>query len=149
MLLLDILDTKKTRIEKILKTTLNFLQTIQFINKGGCGYASLVIQKTLKDYEIKSEIVYLYRSLDSAYMTNESSLKTKGDKFSSCAHAVVKAGRYYIDSTGILNVDEYFCKLVLTTEQVKLSLRNKSHWNETFNRKENVPRLVEIFGIEI
>ena len=137
-----------------LKVLLPRLNNVYRVNAGGCAMVALSLQTWLKDiHDIDGDIVYLYQyegSRDYCNLSNNAN--------GSCAHAVLRVGRTYIDSTGMYNgvkalnsrniIGHVAQKLVVPTSLVLESINYKGHWNTTFDRHDGLAEIHAILNIK-
>lgn len=138
----------KTFSLNTLTPMLRELDNIPFVNGGGCAIIAYSLAKYInKQAPRQARIVYLFQNWDDAYDNLKQGLPD------SCAHAVVKVGDSYVDSTGIHTLKELIdnwhdCPRTITISQ-KLTLAsiNNKGWNPLFSRRTNVPTIQNILDV--
>jgi len=132
------------------KETRKFLNAIDSINYGGCGFSALALYDAAKREGLKPKIVYLYH----AFFESESMLKNnqfkegKRKTADACSHVLVKIGNRLYDSSGVIGKSMlYMYKLDedITREHLVASINNKGVWNPCFERRFWVPRIQKYF----
>jgi hypothetical protein len=132
------------------KETRKFLNAIDSINYGGCGFSALALYDAAKRDGLKPKIVYLYHffgelsSIEKNNKFKEGKIKTA----TSCSHVLIKIGNKLWDSSGVIrksmlymyNLDED-----ITREHLVASINNKGVWNPCFEREFWAPRIQKYF----
>jgi hypothetical protein len=137
---------------RTLKTLLQRLNSINWINNGGCGISALVIYKWLKENNKRNiEFMFLYNQ-ESVYKTNSRKLSKGNKHLVSPSHVVVLWRGKIIDSNGIKTnsyTQLYDYSHIIDDINFLIGSINFSEWNDMFNRKESIPIIQEITGINI
>ena len=158
---------KKSDI-KTLSDVQKYLNSIPYINCGGCGYSAYAIYLWLKKTNYPKinnvSFVYLYSGIsdDYYYKTNESFIKGERSSATACSHIMVNIGRKngtkFIDSSpeGIdLKVSKYHsdCEFNVVRRHNGIdesTLRNSlkhGSWNDIFDKK-NIKKIEKMLDIK-
>jgi len=129
---------------------LNEINEIDYVNCGGCAIVAYGLQKYIKDNHpnMNPQIMYLFNRYD-----NECYENVKNNRNDSSCHVVVKVGDTYIDSEGVHVPSELkhtwsiINELQVPREFALLSI-NEAIWNPAFDRKEGIPKIKEILGLD-
>ena len=125
------------------------LNTIPYLNRGGCAIAALAVHEYASKLGVQTEVVFLLsRAKDYSDLSN--------NKPATCMHAVIKINNCYYDSDGRVykkRLPGYFSNHIKCIPISKIllieSIRLKEGWNHTFDRKKNLPKIDKIIGIPI
>lgn len=137
---------------------LEYLNSVDNINRGGCGIAALAIHRWLEKNNMlrDTKIVFLYDYITrSIYDTNYQILKNNNNGIPEGApHIVVKRLKKYIDSEGVLSAKyinfRYVFRLEVDSEFLLTAINNNLHvWNASFNRKKELPRIAKRLKIDL
>ena len=132
------------------KQTRKFLEAIDSINYGGCGFSALALYDAAKREGLKPKIVYLYHffggpsSIEKNNKFKEGKVKTAA----ACSHVLIKIGNKLWDSSGVITksmLDQYTVDEGITREHLIASINNKKVWNPCFERGFWVPRIQKYF----
>ena len=122
----------------------DYLSSIPKINYGGCGFAALAMYRWLQKYnkEENIELVFLYSSWcdEETYHQNNKFIFNKSRTIDSCSHAAIKFNDSIIDCNNIRNYADIYdgsYKYIhhISEHFIKKSLRCRSKWNPSFDRK--------------
>jgi len=135
-----------------LKDVQRYLNSIIFINSGGCGIAALAMFKWLKKNNLIEEnttnFVFLYKSDDGTdYLNNSSVLKQKSGIPVAPAHVILFHKGNYIDSEGIVEVNEYHWLQNVNEENFVVRANNNLFtWCGFFDRNniKDIEKMLEI-----
>lgn len=139
---------------------LNALDSVDCINRGGCGISALVIYKWLQQNGLLTsdfKIVFLYDNEYSYEVNSERLNNGQVDKLIVPAHVCVYNAGYYIDSQGMkVNVATYRRVHAFNNVDYLIGVINSpngeswvGNWNWAFVRKQSVPYIQEITGIDL
>lgn len=122
-----------------LKEVRKYLNSIPYINNGGCAVSALAMYLWLKNNKKVNKdtrIVYFYGGV-SSWVSNKKALKgDKQTKPAGCYHATLRHKGMFLDSEGIQNANHYWKKhTIKNISFVKESIREPYNWNTMFNRK--------------
>lgn len=161
---------KRKSIQDQFKDMLRRINSIDFINCGGCGVVALTIYKWLKKHKMLSsdfKFIFVYRG-DSVMYSHNHVILTKIDKSPNLiknllvpSHIVIYNDGNYYDSNGLLvdfysnlqhNVLDVNAILTILNETIddEGDIRTWDlRWNCMFNRKKNVPLIEKYSGIKL
>lgn len=140
-----------------IKDVLDYLNTIPYINRGGCAIAALAVylwakqnNKLPEDFEIW----YLHYWTDD-YNDNQNYLAGNNSWSSSCTHAVIYYDGKIVDSnTEDVNTAAYGRHILSIPKSmvetfILDTLDNIYMWNPDFNREKYVPQIEEKLNITL
>jgi len=131
------------KLKRLIVMKLLALDEIPRINSGGCAIVAFNLYRFLRNEGYYPDIVYLVDEWDETAINSGSTR--------SCAHAMVRVGKEYFDSTGwytstkIPEKWQPYNKIELSPGYVYNSIKHAS-WNNAFNREEYVPDIEEILA---
>lgn len=138
--------------------TQQFLNSVEYINYGGCGIAALALYDAAVLEGRKPKIVYLYHPYHEAdsRTINEGIMKGEIEptKATSCYHICVQIGKKIYHADGEFTKDHEagylldFPKQYVTKELLLNSLKYAG-WNSQFDRKKWVPKIKEMLKLEV
>jgi hypothetical protein len=137
---------------------LKYLDSIRYINNGGCGVAALAIYRWLEKNNMlrDTKIVFLYDyGTHHLYKHNYDILKNnKNDIPEGAPHIVIKRLNKYLDSEGVLSnkyINFHYCdKLEVDAEFLLTAVNNNlDMWCRLFNRKEYLPKISRKLKIDL
>lgn len=130
------------KLKKLIVSKLEEIDEIPYVNNGGCAVVAINLYRYILKLGFYPQIVYL---------DNDYGIRENLNGGHSCAHAFVKVGEEYFDSTGWytystlpekhrnLNVIE------LSEDYVEQAVQDPYNWNDTFDR-ENIPKIERILA---
>lgn len=129
------------------------LNTIPHINRGGCGIVAHALYTALQKAEIKASIVYVIRP----HRDQDIIEKLNNNEPTSCAHVLVKVGRYYYDTKGQHKskkaIQEEFIGYIdlvkVDPEFAYKSAAEQNSWNRTFNRERYANAIPKLLGVKV
>jgi len=145
---------------KSFKDAVRFLDSIPYINRGGCAISAVSLFLWLKKNGYNTQqtkIVYFYRH-SSTYRTNQMFLSNKSKGASSCEHAVLYHKGCFIDSRGVIDkntnshprISDYKLSHYIDFDvQFFMSSFKSSNWNDDFMRVKHVPIIEETLDIDL
>lgn len=140
---------------KTIEDVLEFLNTIEYINEGGCGFSAYAIYLWLKKENKLPEdfeIVYLYWNKQD-YKYNQRFISGEESTATSCTHACIYMNKKYFDSEGSVDIDDTFYRAIMSITPsiidifMQSSLEDEYIWNPRFDREYYVPIIEEKLGI--
>lgn len=143
---------------KTLKEIQQYLNSIPYINEGGCGISAYamylwlnknkLINKSL--FKKSFKFVLLYRSYsEDFYINNQNVLRNHSGNAVAPAHMVIYYNNKYLDSTGVVDISEYKWVQHVTDEWfIQNCINNIITWNNSFDRK-HVPQIESMLNIEL
>jgi len=147
---------KSKDLLKGLSKVRKFLDSIPYINGGGCGYSALAMYRWLEKHNYNMDEVsftFLYISGDDSFSINEEFLMGLRAYPTSCSHVLIRIGDELYDSSGgleffkenwyVANRHDY-----LDIDFLLLSLKY-GEWNDLFDRHAEIPKIAEKFSIEL
>lgn len=145
------LNHMKKALANSFRDTRRFLNQIAFINQGGCGVAALALYDAAVRDGKNPKIVYLYSPFFDygSQQINEKFKQGKVKRAAPASHVVLKVGRNYWDSDGIIpaaRISFYQKDDTITREHLISSINNRGAWNTTFNRKYWIPKIKAYFN---
>ena len=129
------------------------LNTVPDINRGGCGIVAHAFYTACTQNNIPAKIVYIVRpSIDDDVIN-----KMNNNEPTSCAHVMVKIGRYYYDTEGVYKSKiaiqkEFFSKIELVPvdpEYAYAAASAQNSWNKRFNRERYANIIPRMLGVEV
>lgn len=117
------------------------------INAGGCAYFAVALQKKLRESGLKPRIYILSNGKLASYVnqsrTNVTAAQANRAGYS-IAHVLIRLGKYYVDSTGVISDIKKTKWLFYKGGYVKLEkeeaikgwLKEKDRWNPMFDKKQ-------------
>ena len=133
------------------KAVLGFLNTIPYINNGGCAISALAMYRWLKANNKlgNNTSFYFLEDDEDQHMQNKRCLAIKHGKPTSCDHAVLNYNGIHIDSRGKYNIHEPY-KLEIRDENfIVKAINNIRTWNYFFQREEQIPVIEMQLGIDL
>jgi hypothetical protein len=131
------------------------LNTIPYINSGGCGIAAIsIIRWTEKNNMSKPVIVFLYEGSEEEEADKNMSLIQSGHIKSAYtpSHIALLIDGEVIDSREFKDynvLDVYgVCHSGVSAEEL-LELINSGNWNDWFSRKNNIPLIERMLDIDL
>lgn len=139
---------------KTFKDVRKFLNSIDYINNGGCAVSALAMYLWLEKHGKlgrNNKIVYLYKSNNiTSYAQNQRLIENNGGNGSSCSHAVLKYRGRLIDCEEKVNTKDYSYKQTFNDiNLVRLTLNNVHSWNDSFERDKYIPLIEKTLGVKI
>ena len=143
---------------KHLTKVLKYLNSIENINRGGCGIAALAIYRWLENNDMlrDTEIVLLYDyNTHYLYSHNYKILKSNSNGIPHGApHIVLKRLNRYFDSEGFLSkrgLASRYCDMLSVDVNFLLTAINDNIdcWNYEFKRKNNVLNIANQLNIDL
>lgn len=118
-----------------------YLNSIRFINNGGCGISAYSMYLWLKKnghIDANFKFVFCYNSYDEDYYVNNSNvLKNHSGNAIAPNHIVIYYNGEYLDSDGIKNISTYKWVQHVTEEWFVVNCINNIYtWNDCFNRSD-------------
>ena len=138
-----------------LKKKLKKLNCVDSINRGGCGISALAIYKYLERKGKLVEdtaIVYLYADDDDYIFYKNQNNRNLGFTVGPPAHAILRLGEYYIDSTNVSkNIKDF--KHAYNSHEMSLdeliNSVNTGGWSFMFDREIEIPKIEKIMKVEL
>lgn len=138
--------------EEILNKLLK-LNTIPNINRGGCGIVAHALYMALTKVNVPASIVYIIRPHRDIDVIE----KLNNHEPTSCAHVMVKVGRYYYDTEGVykskVSIQKEFIsdiKLIkVSPEYAYESASTQNSWNKQFNRERYANTVPKYLGVKV
>lgn len=129
------------------------LNTIPHINHGGCGIVAHALYTALQQANVKASIVYVIRP----HRDQDVIEKLNNNEPTSCAHVLVKVGRYYYDTEGQHKskkaIQEEFISYIdlakVDPELAYASAAGQNSWNRQFNRERYANVVPKFFGVKV
>jgi len=121
------------------------LDSLPFINQGGCGLAALALYDTAVREGKKPKIVYCYSFWGDSTAMHKNNLFKEGKRKRAyaCSHVLIKVGKRYWDSTGEIKSKDvkwaYELDEDITRKHLIASINNKGAWNDCFDRRRCMP----------
>lgn len=137
-----------------IKTLYDKLHDVHRINNGGCGVAALAVHRAAELLRLSHQILCLYLDIDvDAFNLNLSVVSNGNYKdFMVPYHIAIydTSWNRVVDSTGTVTTSgmyEYMHS-IHEIELVKM-LNLSTDWNDTFNRKEQIPVIESILKVDL
>jgi hypothetical protein len=130
------------------------------INSGGCAYFAIALQKKLRKAGFKPRL-YIFSDGKLAEFVNRSpepvSAARANEAGYSIAHILVRVGKYYIDSTGVIEDISttrwswYKGGFVKKEKEkvIKSWLKEEDRWNPAFSRRQLKDIFIDIKNIQL
>lgn len=144
----------KSKENKIISSVIDYLQKkvvkdIPNVNHGGCGVVAEELYHIFSSLNFKPKIVVMTSMPNSVKKFIKNSEIT-GESIA-LNHIIISIEGKYVDSTGVYksakslvesNFDGRY-KIVsgLTINQLALLNKNYPHWNSSFDREKNIPKI--------
>lgn len=133
------------------KSVLGFLNSIPYINQGGCAISALAMYRWLKANKMlnKKTSFYFLENDENQHMQNKRCLGLKNSNPISCDHAILNYNGILIDSRGEYNIRESY-KLEIRDENfIVKAINNIRTWNYSFEREIQIPVIEMQLGIDL
>ena len=126
-----------------------YLDNIPYINNGGCGLASLVMYRYLRDEGHELKIVFANKSYNyENAMTNIKFDIGEASNAQSAAHVFLFHQNKFIDCTTEIDITGYrYFEFV--DERKLLNAINNGGWNTSFDIKQYLPIIEYGLGIDL
>jgi hypothetical protein len=130
----------------------NYLNSISYINNGGCGIAALVMFRWMKKNRISTKGVkfhFMERFDVNTINNNKKYLKTKSGKPQATSHIGLIIDDITVDSTGIAYREMYPFHLVTKSINILIeAINNVGSWCPFFDRN-TIPTIEKDLGIDL
>lgn len=141
-------------MNKKLSDVLNFLDSIEAINSGGCGVSALAIYRWCKKHRVKvdaSPFVILTTYGDEWDIRHNSEIIQNGEHLDKLeiTHLVIEVGTKLTDSTGEPDLEYYCYRQPEQLNESQLLEALDCEWNRQFDRRENIPLIEQALGIDL
>lgn len=144
-------------IEERIQSVLECLDSIPFINHGGCGISALAFYRWCKKNGVRvcdRPFVFLWDRHDEWEARHNDELLQNGelDRVEVPSHIVIRLDDGLYDSTGITNYVEtgYWPnqqEYDLNEEELLVIINRPSDWNPTFRRSKHIEKIE--FGLDV
>lgn len=142
------LNSKVNSLNKVRK----YLNSIPYINDGGCAIAALSMYRWLQKHSDPGYdccVIYLYAKYDtSLYRRNLAYINNSYGYLSSCTHAGLYYNEKLFDCQEYIDRKEYVNELVLDEDHVVESINYLDSWCSSFNRL-NILSIARVLDIDL
>lgn len=149
---MNIFGSKPKITIKTFDEVMNYLSSIDSINRGGCGISALAMYRWLKKHNQTTDqtAFYFLENDESNHKNNMQYHSNKEVALIAPCHVVLYHNDQTIDCDGFRPISSYSYRLFEKSEEFLIKMVNNIHsWNYRFERKKHIGNIAKTLGIDL